>query len=115
MMLFARAITPILLAISFFSVACVEDKDYGEANNLRPEVNSNVNSNAPVEEKPAEDSKQKLETLIKLPIEPEEADFRVDSMSKNAGEERVPGPEDYMLTVVLKYSDENAGKAPRHS
>lgn len=109
-MLFARALTPFLLIFSLFTISCVEDKDYGEANNLRPESETNINANLPVNEKPAEDSTQKLETLINIPVEAEETDFRVDDVKAVSDDGDDSGPKGKMLTVVLNYSDENAEK-----
>ena len=106
MKMFARTFTPFFLVFALFLVSCVEDKDYGEANTLRPEVNTNVE----VTDKTSEDSIQKLETLINMPVEAEETDFRLDDIQASNTNSRVPGPQDRMLTVVLKYSEENAEK-----
>ena len=106
---FARALPPLLLVLVMFSAACVEDKDYGQANTLRPEVNRNSNIN--VNNEPAEDSTVKLESLINLPVEAEENDFRIEDVKPAKGsDERVPGPTDRILTVVMRFSDEKAAE-----
>jgi len=100
-----------LFTTILFSASCVEDKDMGEANKLRPNVNQNsnveVNTNANV----AEDSEVKLKELINLPYEPiEDSPFREDKIGNAVNDNRVPGPTDRKLTAVLKFSKEDTEK-----
>ena len=108
-MLFARAtLGSIWLLSVLLLVSCVEDKDYGEANTLRPNVNRDVqlNSNDAV----AEDSATKLDSLINLPFEPEENEFKISDVVQNGEDSATPGPKDRRLTVVLRFSKEDTEK-----
>lgn len=101
-----------LFAVIIFSASCVEDKDMGQANQLRPNTNQasnnvEVNANANV----AEDSEVKLKELINLPYEPaEDSPFREDRIGNEVDNPRVPGPTDRKLTAVLKFSKEDTEK-----
>ena len=94
----------VVIAVCFFVCSCVEDRDYGQATNLRPDVNRNVevNANANI----ANDSEIALDEIINLPFEPEESIFREIAISEDASN-RVPGPKDKRLTVVLSFSEED--------
>lgn len=104
-MLFLRAS---LLIVGVFLVlassGCVEDKDFGESNNLRPDVNRNVDVNA--NGNVADDNEERLDSLINLPFEPIENSFREDpppaANTENAKARR--------LTIVLRFTPENAAK-----
>ncbi len=111
-MLFARAIPLIItLSVVFVSASCVEDRDYGEASNLRPNINRNVevNANANV----AEDSEEKLDELVNLPIGPEENVFREERVTEANTSNRAGTAADKRLTVVLRYTEENSDKLVR--
>jgi hypothetical protein len=58
----------------------------------------------------AEDNEDKLDSLINLPFEPEENVYREEQLPVVEGNSRVPDPNDRRLTVVLRFSDENAEK-----
>jgi len=119
-MSFSRA--PVRLIIILFAIAvagCVEDKDYGEVSNLRPNVNRNVDVNS--NQNIADDSEEKLDSLVNLPFEPVENIFREDEVVTAGNSERSPGPADRRLTVVLRFSPDDTkalldkvskGKAP---
>lgn len=90
----------LLLSILLLS-GCVEDKDYGEANQLRPAEDSNrpanVNSNANV----AEDSEIKLNEYVDIPFEPEQDSvWREDDLDQQAGGGK-------RLVAVFRFSSED--------
>ncbi|HUF04491.1 MAG TPA: hypothetical protein VMM38_09985 [Aridibacter sp.] len=91
-----------LLLSILFLFSCVEDKDYGEANQLRPAEDSNrpanVNTNANV----AEDSAIKLSEYVKIPFEPAQ-----DSVWR---EDELPAREGKQLTVVFRFSKADGEK-----
>lgn len=91
---------------TLFLFACVEDKDYGQANALRPQENVNapvnINSNA----NSFEDNELKLSELVNVPYEPEQdAVWREDDLSADAGGGK-------RLTAVFRFSKED-GEALR--
>ncbi|REJ78823.1 MAG: hypothetical protein DWQ47_05100 [Acidobacteria bacterium] len=95
----------ILLSILIFS-GCVEDKDYGEANQLRPPedtnrpINLNVNSNENI----AEDNAIKLSELVEIPYEPEQDSvWREEEIAEDAGGGK-------KLTAVFRFSKEDGEK-----
>lgn len=111
-MSFARAISLIIsLSFAIAALSCVEDKDYGEAGNLRPDINRNVQVNE--NDNVAEDSEIKLDALVNLPIEPEESVFNeepiLNANTSNSNSESVGK----RLKVVLRYSEEDAAKLVR--
>lgn len=89
---------------TLFLFGCVEDKDYGQANALRPQENAktpvNINSNANI----AEDNELKLSELVNIPFEPaQDAVWREDELSEeNGGGKR--------LTAVFRFSPEDGEK-----
>lgn len=101
-----RVLSLIVISIvACCSISCVEDKDFGEANNLRPNVNRNVdiNENSNI----AEDSEEKLDRLINLPFTPIENSFREEAVRAATNSNRAPGPNDKRLVVVLRFSPED--------
>ena len=75
-----------ILLSGLFLFACVEDKDYGQVNALRPQENVNapvnINSNA----NNFEDNELKLSQLVNIPFEPEQdAVWREDDLAAEAG------------------------------
>lgn len=99
---------PLFLLVTVVSLSCVEDKDYGEANNLRPDINRNVSVNT--DGNVAEDEQVALDELINLPFKPVESVFRENEVSAASDSNRVPGPTDRRLTVVLRFSEEDTIK-----
>lgn len=100
--------------IVFLFASCVSPEESVEdSNTLRPKVNTNinadlanVNSNANV----AEDDLLKLKDIINLPFEPEFNDYRQEPLVESVSSNRVPGPTDKKLTVVLKFSAKDTEK-----
>ncbi len=94
----------LFLSVMFYSCA-TPDVDEGEVNRLRPVVNKNANVNVDPNANVAEDNELKLNSLINLPFEPEENDYREDVIGIQDG--RVPSPTGRKLTAVLKFSTED--------
>lgn len=106
---FTRALFFILaVAFSLTLTSCVEDKDYGEANSLRPNVNRNVESNT--NQNIADDSVEKLDSLINLPFDPVENVFREEPVTNDANKDDASKPTDKRLIVVLRFSPEDTEK-----
>lgn len=106
---FTRAIilaSALLIVLS--AAACVEDKDYGEANSLRPNVNRNVESNT--NQNIADDSVEKLDTLINLPYEPVENVFREERIESASNSDVPAKSADKRLVIVLRFSPEDTSK-----
>ncbi|MEZ5305848.1 MAG: hypothetical protein R2684_01750 [Pyrinomonadaceae bacterium] len=103
----SKIIVLILCVFAVVSSSCVEDKDYGEANNLRPNVNREVEVND--NESIAEDNEDKLGTLINLPFTPVENSYREDLVGPD-GRQPKDGLGARRLTVVLKFSEEDTTK-----
>lgn len=101
-----RAIFFVLaLSVIFIGSSCVEDKDYGEANTLRPNVNRDVESNT--NQKVAEDNEEKLDSLVNLPFEPIENVFREEPVVSNTNTAVSPEPGEKRLMIVLRFSTED--------
>ncbi len=106
---FTRAIFLVAVALILLAVAsCVEDKDYGEANSLRPNVNRNVESNT--NQNIADDSEEKLDSLVRLPFEPIENVFREESVASASNTGAGATPAEKRLVVVLRFTPENTAK-----
>ena len=105
-------ITPrilITLFIAFLLTACPSNDgknvNSGASNQT---VNSNTNSSANLNIK---DDVDELGTIIKLPIQPEEAVWREENQAKDTNDNSVsPAPTDKKLVVVLRFSKEDAAK-----
>ncbi|MDH3530196.1 MAG: hypothetical protein OEQ28_11555, partial [Acidobacteriota bacterium] len=95
----------VLFLCVFVVSGCVEDKDYGEASNLRPDVNRNVDVKS--NENIADDSEETLDALVNLPFEPVENVFRQDDLVPVGNSNSSPGPTGRRLTVVLRFSPED--------
>ncbi len=111
----------LFLLVSLCASCLSPEESTVDSNTLRPNRNTNSNSNlVEANANTAEDDENKLEDLVKLPFTPEENVWRVAKPGKDANSNRVPGPNDYQLTAVLKFSDEDkaalleslGGKAP---
>lgn len=97
-----------LLFLIIFISGCVEDKDYGRANALRPPDNSNLNSNAntnvDTDANLAEDNAIKLSELVNVPFEPEQDTvWREDELPADSGGGKT-------LTAVFRFSKEDGEK-----
>ncbi|MCO6511935.1 MAG: hypothetical protein J5I65_14210 [Aridibacter famidurans] len=91
-----------LLLSILFLFSCVEDKDYGEANQLRPAEDSNRPANVNINANVAEDSEIKLSELVNIPFEPaQDSVWREDDLPEGAGKK---------LTVVFRFSKEDGDK-----
>lgn len=99
---------PILpLLILFFSIGCSSDS----SNKTNAESNSsNTNSEAINQKNLAKDNIEELESIIKLPFHPEEALWREEPLGNQTNNNRVPAPNEKSLTVVLKFTTEEANK-----
>ena len=95
--------------MSVFFISCVSpDEAVEDTNTLRPKEERKANTNTAntnvVNANVANDDLVKLKDIINLPFEPEFNDFREDKVVKKGEQDRVPGPTDRKLTVVLKFS-----------
>jgi len=98
-----------ILLMSVFFISCVSpDEAVEDTNTLRPKEERKANTNTAntnvVNANVANDDLVKLKDIINLPFEPEFNDFREDKVVKKGEQDRVPGPTDRKLTVVLKFS-----------
>ena len=105
--------TPIFLlvgAILFSFTACVAPEESTvDSNTLRPNVNTNFNSDAAnANANTAKDDEQELDKLVNLPFTPQETVWRTDKVGNVANSNRVPVPTGYVLTAVLKFTEEDA-------
>ncbi len=102
----------LVCVFALFLAACFSPEDARlEGNSLRPNVNTNFNSNAAnANANTTEDDEKELDKLINLPFTPEETVWRNDKLiaDADANDNRTPGPNDYKLTAVLKFSKEDA-------
>ena len=94
-----------LLFTAFFSACTSNNADTSnsnQANQALTAANSN-NSNS------VKDDVDELEMMVNLPIHPEEAVWREETLGK-ANNSRVPGPTDKKLVAVLRFLKDDAGK-----
>ncbi|MBA2495293.1 MAG: hypothetical protein H0V31_11430 [Acidobacteria bacterium] len=78
-----------------------------ENSNINQPINqtaNNDNANIP------KDDVEELERIIKLPFHPEEATWRETDLETKGSDNRVPAANGKKLTVVLKFSAEDANK-----
>lgn len=87
----------------------------GCSNTSNSDINANSNSqntNSEVINKKnlAKDDIEELEAMVKLPFHPEEALWREEPLGKQSNNNRLPSPNEKNLTVVLKFTTEEANK-----
>ena len=94
----------IFLAAILLINACSSSENANQISNQDSNQPSETNSNSVIAAKtdPAELSK-----IINLPIMPLEAEFREEPLSKQAGSNRAPVPNDRKMIAVLLYSPED--------
>ena len=100
------------VACLFIISGCVGPEESNiDSNKLRPNINTDANSNAANADpnaNVAKDDENRLNELIKLPFEPEENVWRQDEIKADANTNQAPGPAGTKLTAVLKFSEKDS-------
>ncbi|CAN5632303.1 hypothetical protein BH24ACI2_BH24ACI2_03020 [soil metagenome] len=96
-----------LFYVFFLSIFSFNGCDKNENNNINQSVNQTVNNdNANI----PKDDVEELEKIIKIPFPPEEVTWRETDLDTKGNDNRVPAANGKKLTVVLKFSAEEANK-----
>ena len=98
-----------LCVFGLIQTACLSPEESNvDSNTLRPNINTNFDSNATnANANKAEDDEAELDKLVNLSFVPEENVWRKDIVGGQADSNRAPGPSDYKLTAVLRFSEKD--------